>query len=181
MHNLTPSHLRCGVMSSCPSINQLEDGRLLIVGTYSPARARLNNVPMGEDETAIVISPEYFSDYISKHIEAALSAGSLVISAGTYIRLRDWLATGKSAVQGFTAGLERQIAYVIESAISQHVEAAVRAEREAIARMLADTAESFAFEANLHSDPSRIEILMAKGHSCAEAATAIRSRGNANG
>jgi hypothetical protein len=75
MHkNLTPSNLRCGVMSSCPSINQLEDGRLLIVGTYSPARARLNNVPMGEDETAIVISPEYLSDYISQHVDAAVRA-----------------------------------------------------------------------------------------------------------
>lgn len=78
----------------------------------------------------------------------------------------------------FPAGDKAQLASVIASALSD----AVRAEREAIARMLADDAESFAFEAHLHSDPSRTEILLAKGQSRAEAASAVRSRGgDANG
>ncbi len=32
MKNLTPEHMRCFSVSQCPSIHQLEDGRLLIVG-----------------------------------------------------------------------------------------------------------------------------------------------------
>jgi hypothetical protein len=32
MKNLTPQHLRCHFGESCPSVHELEDGRLLIVG-----------------------------------------------------------------------------------------------------------------------------------------------------
>jgi hypothetical protein len=80
MRNLTPSHLRCGVMSDCPSITQLEDGRLLIVGKKSSESedtyllGPLGHVRVGIGEEAIVISPDLLADYISQHVEAAVRA-----------------------------------------------------------------------------------------------------------
>lgn len=57
MKNLTPQHLLCPV-GEYPSVTELEDGRLLIVGkTCGLTREELDGdgVKVGRDETAIVI------------------------------------------------------------------------------------------------------------------------------
>lgn len=58
--DIAPEHLRCG-LGECPSVHD-HDGDLLIVGKRGDQIARDQNIGMSEDETAIVIPPEYFSD-----------------------------------------------------------------------------------------------------------------------
>jgi hypothetical protein len=90
MRNLTPSHLRCGT-GLCPSITQLEDGRLLIVGQYNPSRARMANVSLGEDEAPVVISPDLLADYISQHVDAAVRAERESCMAAICVHCRNGL------------------------------------------------------------------------------------------
>jgi hypothetical protein len=87
MRNLTPSHLRCGT-GLCPSITQLEDGRLVIranlIGLKSTSLVREGDNVVGtkgdlstfvtDEEVEVIISPEYFADYISQHVDAAVRA-----------------------------------------------------------------------------------------------------------
>ena len=49
MQDLTPSHLKC-FHGTCPSVWELDDGRLLIVGEVA-----YKNLPVGGRETAIII------------------------------------------------------------------------------------------------------------------------------
>jgi uncharacterized protein (DUF433 family) len=63
--NLTPERYRCP-MGDCPSVHRLNDGRLLIVGQYNPARARMVGASMGEDETAIVIDPGLLEEFLRR-------------------------------------------------------------------------------------------------------------------
>jgi hypothetical protein len=60
MRNLTPEHLRCAY-GTCPAVYELEDGRLLIVGKWANSEMR-GDVPVGEDETAIVIDRAYLAN-----------------------------------------------------------------------------------------------------------------------
>lgn len=80
MKNLTPDHMRCP-MGDCPSIHQLEDGRLLIVGKIAPFLEVDENgqglhpedwpVDLNNDETAIVISPDLLSDLFQTPVPPA--------------------------------------------------------------------------------------------------------------
>jgi hypothetical protein len=54
MKDLTPAHLRC-MGGACPSVQRLDDGRLLIVGAAGVGDALDLNLLMSEDETAIII------------------------------------------------------------------------------------------------------------------------------
>ena len=55
--DLTPEHMRCDVVASCPSITRLDDGRLLIVGTDAHDLAIKYGIAPSPFEEAIVISP----------------------------------------------------------------------------------------------------------------------------
>jgi hypothetical protein len=59
---ITPSHLRC-FPGSCPAVYTLEDGNLLIIGKKlsSEVDAEVRN-KVGDDEYAIVLSPEFFQN-----------------------------------------------------------------------------------------------------------------------
>lgn len=57
--NLTPKAMRCE-QSYCPSVHQLEDGRLLIVGARIDENTPLGDI--GDDEDAIIIAPALLDD-----------------------------------------------------------------------------------------------------------------------
>ena len=62
MKNLTPKAMRCAPLH-CPSVGQLEDGRLLIIGARSgPELAHFVNERLGNGETAIIIDPALLDD-----------------------------------------------------------------------------------------------------------------------
>lgn len=73
--NLTPPHLRC-VTGSCPSIHQLEGGRLLIVGTHVREIADVTREQVGvaPTEAAVVIDEDLLSLYIAEKVEEATKA-----------------------------------------------------------------------------------------------------------
>lgn len=80
MRNLTPKHMRCAAGASCPSIHQLPDGRLLIVGK-KVTDAELDvwdgvnfDLAIGDDEVASIISPDLLSDFVGKAIDALREA-----------------------------------------------------------------------------------------------------------
>lgn len=54
MRNLTPEHMRCDAFH-CPSVHELDDGRLLIVGARAEDVAAVESVAWGEDEWPIII------------------------------------------------------------------------------------------------------------------------------
>jgi hypothetical protein len=64
MKNLTPEHMRCFGAAGCPSIHQLEDGRLLIVGDAAGATAIASaaGIPVARGERAIVIDRALLAD-----------------------------------------------------------------------------------------------------------------------
>lgn len=55
MRDLTPPHLRCALSVSCPSVHELDDGRILITGD----KAAIG--PDGEFEATIIVSRELLS------------------------------------------------------------------------------------------------------------------------
>lgn len=59
--NLTPKAMRCGPIH-CPSVHQLDDGSLLIVGKRASMAAAIERVSVGEDEHAITIAPALLDD-----------------------------------------------------------------------------------------------------------------------
>jgi len=71
MKDLTPQAMRCR-LGWCPSVGQLEDGRLLIVGKIapwlevnedsSPVDRESWPVSVGTDETAVIIDPALLDD-----------------------------------------------------------------------------------------------------------------------
>jgi hypothetical protein len=87
--NLTPEHLRC-IAGTCPSIHQMEDGRLLIVGErastylFGSVDGELRHTIDGDkavndDEEAIIISPDLLSDYVAQASTVATKmVGSLL-------------------------------------------------------------------------------------------------------
>lgn len=56
--NLTPLHLRCAAMASCPSISQMDSGEYLIVGRSATMAAACEHIPVGEGEHAVIVSGE---------------------------------------------------------------------------------------------------------------------------
>lgn len=77
--NLTPEHMRCDA-TSCPSLHQLEDGRLLVVGTQvEPPVATINDFAnpepfleiagkVGPGEAAVIISPALLDVYVAEKV-----------------------------------------------------------------------------------------------------------------
>ena len=59
---ITPSHLRC-LPASCPAVFTLSDGNLLIIGK-KPSEELQKQVKgkVGDDEYAVVLSPEFFKN-----------------------------------------------------------------------------------------------------------------------
>lgn len=72
MKDRTPEHLMCTFTASCPYICELEDGRLLIIGTRSgPDLAHFVNERLGNGETAVVIPKSLLGDIIAAEVAAA--------------------------------------------------------------------------------------------------------------
>jgi hypothetical protein len=77
--NLTPEHMRC-YAAECPSLHQLEDGRLLVVGTQvEPPVATINDFAnpepfleiagkVGPGEAAVIISPALLDVYVAEKV-----------------------------------------------------------------------------------------------------------------
>lgn len=61
--NLTPLHLRCHP-SHCPSIHELDDGSLLIVGKSATMAAACEHIPVGEGEHAVIVSGELLGNVV---------------------------------------------------------------------------------------------------------------------
>jgi hypothetical protein len=59
---ITPHHLRC-FPASCPAVFTLSDGNLLIIGK-KPSEELQKQVKgkVGDDEYAVVLSPEFFKN-----------------------------------------------------------------------------------------------------------------------
>lgn len=73
MRDLTPPHLRCALSVSCPSVHELDDGRILITGD----KAAIG--PDGEFEATIIVSRELLAGVVPFN-EASLEA--LIVPAG---------------------------------------------------------------------------------------------------
>lgn len=60
MKNLTPQHLRCP-LADCPSVHELEDGKIMVVGPslYNDGYAR--DVKLGPGENAVMIDKALLS------------------------------------------------------------------------------------------------------------------------
>lgn len=67
MKDLTPKAMRCGPFN-CPSIGRLDGGSLLIVGKRASMAAAIERVSVGEDEHAVIISPDLLSDYVAGEV-----------------------------------------------------------------------------------------------------------------
>jgi len=76
--NLTPLHLRCAAMASCPSINQLDSGEYLIVGRSATMAAACERIPVGEVEHAVIVSGELLANVVPgwKTIDSAPRDGT---------------------------------------------------------------------------------------------------------
>ena len=61
MKDLTPKAMRCPA-GYCPSVGQLEDGRLLIVGARADQKAHDADIGMAANEQAIIIDPALLDD-----------------------------------------------------------------------------------------------------------------------
>lgn len=59
--NLTPKAMRRGPRN-CPSVGQLDDGSLLIVGKRATMAAAIERVSVGEDEHAVIIDRALLDD-----------------------------------------------------------------------------------------------------------------------
>lgn len=66
MKNLTPEHMRCAIGASCPSVHELPDGRLLIVGLEAEMIVPPEEINAGPHETAIVIDRALLADVLGK-------------------------------------------------------------------------------------------------------------------
>lgn len=83
MKNLTPKAMRCD-SGWCPSVGQLEDGRLLIVGKIapwlevnedsSPVDRESWTVSVGTDETAVIIDPALLDDFVAGKVREERAA-----------------------------------------------------------------------------------------------------------
>ena len=57
MRDITPAAFACHTDNCCPSVHQLEDGRLAIIGKVDPAvRAQLQS-KIGPDEALVIVAP----------------------------------------------------------------------------------------------------------------------------
>ena len=64
MREITPKRLQCGV-GLCPALFELDDGRIVVIGKVPSADRPLPREisdKVGEDESAVVIPPEYLKE-----------------------------------------------------------------------------------------------------------------------
>ncbi len=76
MKNWTPQALRCG-FGSCQVVYELEDGRLLIVGTHVREIADATSaepIEVAPTEAAVIIERAYFADLFRDEVERAVLA-----------------------------------------------------------------------------------------------------------
>jgi hypothetical protein len=57
MRNITPAAFACHTNSCCPSVHQLEDGRLAIVGKVDPAVQAQLQGKIGPNEALVIVDP----------------------------------------------------------------------------------------------------------------------------
>jgi hypothetical protein len=167
MRNLTPSHLRCGT-GLCPSLTQLED-----------------KIDMS---CAVTASCPSVTELTPEHLRCGGSASSCSSVKGVE---NDLLIVGKRVSDDLIAAADAkvgpdEVALRIGSEyfadyIAQHVDAAVRAEREAIAKLADDGAAALREEAASFSQGDNPSEMAARARALAYFATAIRSRGKDNG
>lgn len=111
--NLTPEHMRCAA-GTCPSVHQLEDGRLLIVGAEAPTDLDGETVfetgaRIGQNEAGVIISPDLLS------------------SLPELVRLREALALAKQEINWWVdehsccKGHETGVMTAIDAALSSDV------------------------------------------------------------
>lgn len=56
MKDLTPAKFKCSIQDACPSVHDLEDGRLLIVGRFAPTELVMKaGIKLGDSEDAFII------------------------------------------------------------------------------------------------------------------------------
>jgi hypothetical protein len=72
VRNLTPSHMRCVYAAACPSVHELDDGRLLIVGEYVSTNEvrQMGANPDPETEGGVIIDRALLANV---HAEAIAS------------------------------------------------------------------------------------------------------------
>jgi hypothetical protein len=114
--NLTPSHMRCVYAAACPSVHELDDGRLLIVGMESHEEAQKCGAGWSDGETAIIIDRALLANV---HAEAIASlqgeVGRLNAAVTDTIgMIRDWAAAEGFPVES-SACFQR-----LSAALSQH-------------------------------------------------------------
>jgi hypothetical protein len=65
MRDITPEHLKCAALASCPSVHQRKDGMLVIVGKRaSPKDLAEGDLPRYDlaSEEVILIDPAYLAN-----------------------------------------------------------------------------------------------------------------------
>lgn len=81
MKNWTPQALRCG-FGSCPTVRELADGRLLIVGRAAHWDVAATEIaPMADDETAVIIDRALLGDIIREAVQAERDRFKRVLTA----------------------------------------------------------------------------------------------------
>lgn len=86
--NLTPAHLLCAVAASCPSIYRLGDGKLLVVGKRDVDCLYLRNVAIGDDEQAVIISPDLLDSLKAEWAREAIGQAASGVTSNRIRRLR---------------------------------------------------------------------------------------------
>jgi hypothetical protein len=71
MKDVTPEHMRCTYMAACPSIHELEDGRLLIVGKRTNVSAEVLATMDLATEEAIIIDKALLSTIIDDAVSSS--------------------------------------------------------------------------------------------------------------
>lgn len=89
--NLTPAHLRCGDTLTCPSIQRLPDGKLLVVGQRIDETTPLGDI--GDNEAAVIISPDLLdtlkAEWVTLHEKALIRLQRVVNQVLTDINVDD--------------------------------------------------------------------------------------------
>lgn len=65
MKNLTPQNMRCQGRPFCPSVHELDNGKLLIVGQDGNGEAAFRRIPVGDNEYAIIVDRALLAELIA--------------------------------------------------------------------------------------------------------------------
>src|SRR6185503_5446909 len=202
MKNLTPEHMRCP-WADCPSIHELEDGRLLIIGeraaTYLSGledgdRSYTINgdKPVRDDEEAIVISPDLLSEYV-KEAGMGYDQNYRTGKAGSMVQTPSPQAESLSGHQDFKAKAAEIVSTfkgvgpfvmltpdraALEALIASALSSAVAEEREACAKLSDFHAKTAEATGKIHPEdtPNR-DRCFARAREARLVAASIRNRG----